>query len=59
MTIDVRIPRSRLRNCVNEICENYCKWQTQIDYKDLPRFCEECPLNNLDYDEFWERREQE
>ena len=57
--IEITIPRFRFTDCVEEMCENYCKWTTQVDYDQLKRFCEECPLNNLDYDEFWERREQE
>lgn len=58
--IDVRIPKSRLRDCTEIMCEDYCKWPTQTyDQEQLDRFCAECPLNNLDYDEYWERREED
>ena len=58
--IDVRIPKSRLKDCIERMCEDYCKWPTQAyDQEQLDRFCAECPLNNIDYDEFWERSEED
>lgn len=56
--IDVRIPKSRLRDCIERMCDDYCRWPTQLESQEqLDRFCAECPLNNIDYDEFWERSE--
>lgn len=58
--IEITIPRFRYTDCVEEMCESYCKWNDRIEDEGvMKQFCEECPLNNLDYDEFWERREQE
>ena len=58
--IEITIPKSRLMDCIEDICENYCRWETEsYDQAQLDRICAECPLNNIDYDEYWERREEE
>lgn len=53
------IPDERINKTREMMCEDFCKWPTQLSTQEqLDRFCAECPLNNLDYDEFWGRREE-
>ena len=57
---EITIPKDRFNKMLEEICDYYCKWPVNTeDQAQLDRFCEECPLNNIDYDPYWEEKENE
>lgn len=56
--LEITISKDRFNDMIEEICDFYCKWPINCeDQAQLNRMCEDCPLNNLTYDPFWERRE--
>ena len=50
----VSIPYERLMNVQEEMCDDYCHWPVVCDAEELCRHCDECPLNKIRDDEFWE-----
>lgn len=54
----VTIPRDRINECIERMCEDYCTWPDICETQErLSMHCQECPLNNLLIDEYWERKE--
>ena len=59
MLSKITIPRERLNECVERICEDYCTYPSLCESQErLKAHCDECPLNNLICDEYWEREEE-
>lgn len=51
----VQIPNDRLTECLEMMCAEYCYWPTNSASDEILKLhCEECPLNNINIDEYWE-----
>lgn len=57
---EIKISKDRFNDMLEEICDFYCHWPVDTeDQEQLDRHCEECPLNNIDYEPYWEAKEEE
>ena len=55
---DVTISRDRLNTVVERICDDFCHWPIASSSQEaLNKHCEECPLNNIECDDYWEERD--
>ena len=55
---EITISKQRLSDIIEQTCEYACHWDVDCESQEqLDRICEECPLNNIDNEEYWERRE--
>ena len=54
------IDNDRINECIEKMCEDYCIWPEMANSDEsLRKHCEECPINNILIDEYWERTEEE
>ena len=54
------IPRDRINECKETICEYYCKWPDEVPTQErLNQHCDECPLERLLDDDWWLHRNEE
>ena len=57
---DVTINRDRLTTVMEKMCDDYCFYATvSRDEEILHQHCDECPLNNIECDDYWEGRDDE
>lgn len=55
---DVTISRDRLTEIMEMMCDDYCIWPiNSCDDDVLDLHCQECPLNNIECDDYWEGRD--
>ena len=60
MSMIKSIEYDRFIDTVEEICDFYCKWPTECATQErLNMHCNDCPLNNLMNEDFWEERRRE
>lgn len=54
---EIRIDRERLKECMEIMCADYCIFPDICETQErLDRHCnDECPLNNLTCDDYWEK----
>ena len=51
----ITIDRDRLNTVIEKMCEEYCYWPVNASSdRALEMHCEECPLNNINNDDYWE-----
>ena len=56
---EIRINRDRFTEMMEIMCDEFCHWPIEsVDQDVLNRHCEECPINNIECDDFWEDREK-
>jgi hypothetical protein len=56
---EVWIDRDRFDKCFEMMCEQYCWYYVSSESQEiLDKHCEECPLNNIHSDEWWEEHER-
>lgn len=54
------IERDRINDVIEDMCENYCVWPSSATSDEtLKLHCDECPLNNILCEEYWEERERD
>ena len=54
----VTISKDRLNTAIERICDGYCKKPEEADsQEELNRICNDCPLECLLIDEYWENEE--
>ena len=54
------IEQDRISEVIEEMCADYCMWPVNATSDEtLKLHCEECPLNNIICDEYWDRRERD
>ena len=52
----VKIDSGRLDRAIQMICDDYCHWPiVSLNQDVLDKHCEECPLNRIHNDEYWEK----
>ena len=52
---ELRVDWMRFTHSVEEMCDDYCHWPVVCaDQDDLRRHCDECPINNLNNEQYWE-----
>lgn len=57
---EIRITRDRLNECMEKMCDGFCIWPIQsTNDETLALHCEECPLNNINDDDFWNKEDEE
>jgi len=53
--VTICIPYDRLIETQGMMCDDFCHWAVvSADQDVLDRHCDECPLNKIRDDEFWE-----
>ena len=51
----ITISWDRLTTATEKMCEDYCIWPlSSVDDDVLKLHCNECPLNNIGNEEYWE-----
>ena len=54
---EITIKWGRLTEVMEMMCEDYCMWPLAATSDDtLKLHCNECPLNNIGNEEYWENR---
>ena len=54
----VEIEKQRITDCIEKMCEDYCIWPVQATSDEsLENHCDECPLNNIYNDDYWENQD--
>ena len=52
---DITISWDRLTTVMEKMCDDYCLWPLSASSEDvLELHCNECPLNNIGNEEYWE-----
>jgi hypothetical protein len=52
---EIRIDKDRLNTVMELMCDDYCIWPIDSSDDDiLELHCQECPLNNINCDDYWE-----
>ena len=53
-----KIDRNRINDVIEDMCDHYCMWpEKAVDDYELEDVCDNCPLNNIVNDDYWEERE--
>jgi hypothetical protein len=57
---EIRIDKDRLNTVMELMCDDYCIWPIDSSDDDiLELHCQECPLNNINCDDYWEKKDDE
>ena len=55
----VEIDCVRFNKCFEMMCDQFCWYYVSSESQEiLDKHCEDCPLNNIQSDEWWKEREE-
>ena len=56
----VKIEWGRLTDAQERMCDGYCKWPSLSESQEaLDNHCNDCPLNNINCEEYWTEQDRD
>ena len=55
----MQIDKERFNEALEIMCDDFCHWPVAATSDEqLKSFCNDCPLNNIECDDYWEEKEK-
>ena len=55
----MQIDKERFNEALEIMCDDFCHWPVAATSDEqLKRFCNECPLNNIECEDYWEEKKR-
>ena len=56
--LKMKIDNNRFNEALEMMCDKFCQWPVVCASQDeLNKHCDECPMNNIECDDYWEERD--